>query len=246
MNININLEDFITNFINDSLGNPYSLLLSLLIFLFLFSLFVAIFSKKTRKTLVKFKILDKNESPGKLFLLLISILLIIKLIQAFVIQPFLVDGGSMLPNLKSGELLLIDKLNLDIDRLERGDVIVFRHIKNDQYNGKFFIKRLIGLPRDRVVVQNGVTTIYNEENPKGIILDESFVKYKDSSKDIDIELREDEYLAFGDNRAESYDSRSWGVIYKKDISGKAVFRLYPFKDIKTNPGEIEMNFIKRN
>lgn len=246
MNININLEDLIHNFINDSLGNPYSLLLSVIIFIFLFSLFIAIFSKKTRKNLIKLKILEKNESPGKLLVLLLFILLIIKLIQSFVIQPFLVDGGSMLPNLKSGELLLIDKLNFDIEKLKRGDVIVFRHIKNDRFDGKFFIKRLIGLPGDRVVVENAITTIYNKENPNGIILDESFVKYKDNSKNIDIKLKEEEYLAFGDNRAESYDSRSWGVIYKKDISGKAVFRLYPFKDITNNPGEIEINFINKN
>jgi len=208
-------------------------------------LFVAIFSKKAKHNLVKWKILEKDESPGKLLLLIVSILLIIKLLQAFVIQPFLVDGGSMLPNLQSGELLLIDKLNFDVDNLKRGDVIVFRHVKNDQYNGKFFIKRLIGLPGDRVVVENGITTIYNSEHPNGMILDESFVKYKDPIKNLDVTLGPDEYITFGDNRAESYDSRSWGVVYKKDISGKAVFRLFPFNEITSNPGKIDVNFIDK-
>lgn len=151
----------------------------------------------------------------------------------------------MLPNLRSGELLLIDKLNFDVNNLKRGDVIVFRHVKNDQYDGKFFIKRLIGLPGDRVLVENGITTIYNKENPNGIILDESFIKYKDAIKNLDITLKQDEYVAFGDNRSESYDSRSWGVIYKKDISGKAVFRIYPFNEISTSPGEVSINFIRK-
>lgn len=189
--------------------------------------------------------MEKNESPGKLLILLVSILIIIKLIHGFVIQPFLVDGGSMLPNLKSGELLLIDKITFDINNLKRGDVIVFRHSKNDQYNGKFFIKRLMGLPGDKIIIENGVTTFYNSQNPNGMILDESFVRFKDNVKNINIELGEDEYLVLGDNRAESYDSRSWGVVYKKDISGKAVFRLFPFKEIGGNPGEVAINFISK-
>lgn len=239
------ITPLIKNFITDSTSNPYGLLLTTLVLIFMLMLFVATFSKSTRRNLTKWKILEKDESPGKLLVLIVSILIIIKLIQAFIIQPFLVDGGSMLPNLESGELLLIDKLNFDVNNLKRGDVVVFRHVKPDQYNGKFFIKRLIGLPGDRVIVENGVTTIYNKDNPQGMILDESFIKYKDPIKDLDITLGHDEYVAFGDNRTESYDSRSWGVIYKKDISGKAVFRIFPFDKITTNPGEITVNFIKR-
>jgi signal peptidase I len=238
--------DIVNNFLKDSIGNPYGLLLSIIILFFIVSLFFAIFFKSVRKNLVSWKILEKDESPGKLLLLIVGILVVIKSIQAFVIQPFLVDGGSMLPTLKSGELLLIDKLSFDIDLLERGDVIIFRHVKNDQYNGEFFIKRLIGLPHDRVVVESGITTIYNKENPNGEVLDEKFIKYPDFIKNIDITLGEDEYLAFGDNRAESYDSRSWGVIYKKDIAGKAVFRLYPFSKIGSNPGKVDINFTKIN
>ncbi|MEA4910569.1 hypothetical protein SDC9_07946 [bioreactor metagenome] len=240
-----NFNDLINNFINDLLGNPYSLLLSIIIFIFLLLLLIATFSKSTRKALVKLKLLEKDESPGKLLALLVSILIIIKLIQGFVIQPFLVDGGSMLPNLKSGELLLIDKITFDIDNLKRGDVIVFRHSKNDQYNGKFFIKRLIGLPGDKIVIENGVTIIYDTKNPNGVILDESFVRFKDNVKNINIILQDGEYLVLGDNRAESYDSRSWGVVYKKDISGKAVFRLFPFDQISSNPGEVAINFINK-
>ncbi len=241
--MNINLSELINNFIGDTVSNPYSLLLTLLMIIFMLMLFIATFSTSTRHNLIKWKILEKEESPGKLLLLIIIILIIIKLIQAFVMQPFLVDGGSMLPNLKSGELLIIDKLNFDKDNLQRGDVIVFRHVKNDRFDGKFFIKRLIGLPGDKVIVENGVTTIYNNENPNGMTLDESFIKSVDMSKNINISLKEDQYLAFGDNRRESYDSRTWGVIYKKDISGKAVFRIFPFNKIKANPGAVDINFI---
>ncbi|MEN9338609.1 MAG: hypothetical protein RI945_334 [Candidatus Parcubacteria bacterium] len=242
--MNSSFIEMLKNFVNDSISNPYGLLLSILILLFMLSLFVAIFSKKVKRNLISWKILEKDESPGKLLLFIVTILVVVKCVQAFIVQPFLVDGGSMLPNLKSGELLLIDKLNFDVSNLERGDVIVFRHVKNDQYNGKFFIKRLIGIPGDTVVVENGFTTIYNKENPKGMILNENFIKYTDLVKNINITLGENEYLAFGDNRAESYDSRTWGIIYKKDISGKAVFRLFPFSKIGSDPGKVEINFIK--
>lgn len=238
-------SEIITNSIKDTLGSPYSLFLTILVCLFIIILFISIFSKALRNSLVKYKILEPQESPSKLLFLIISILLLVRLFQAYVLQPFLVDGGSMLPTLQSGELLLIDKLSFDIDNLKRGDVIVFRHIKPDRYNGKFFIKRLIALPGDKVVVQNGITTIYNQANPNGEILDESFIKYKDNVTNFNLTLGPNEYVAFGDNRAESYDSRSWGVIDKKDISGKAVFRLYPFNKIATDPGEVGINFIKR-
>lgn len=240
-----NISSFFNNLLNDYTGNPYGLLLTIVILIFMILLFIASFSKSLHRKLIKWRMLEKKESPSKLLFLIVSILIIIKLIQSFIIQPFLVDGGSMLPNLRSGELLLIDKLNFDVNNLKRGDVIVFRHVKNDQYDGKFFIKRLIGLPGDRVLVENGITTIYNKENPNGIILDESFIKYKDAIKNLDITLKQDEYVAFGDNRSESYDSRSWGVIYKKDISGKAVFRIYPFNEISTSPGEVSINFIRK-
>jgi signal peptidase I len=236
--------DIFQNLIRDSLGNPYGLLLSIIILFFIISLFTAIFSRSVRRNLINWNILEKEESPGKLLALIIAILVIVKLIQGFVIQPFLVDGGSMLPTLESGELLIIDKLSFDVDKLKTGDVIVFRHKKNDEYDGEFFIKRLIGVPGDRIIVKNGITTIYNEEDPSGKILDEKFIKFKDFGKDLDVVLREDEYIAFGDNRAESFDSRSWGVIYKKDIAGKAVFRLFPFRKIGTNPGVVEIDFIK--
>ncbi len=202
------LLNSINNLFQDTTSSIYSLLLTAVVFFFLLILFISIFSKKTKKTLIRYKILEDKESPAKLFLLIISIIVIVKLIQSYIIQPFLVDGGSMLPTLQTGELLIIDKLGFDINNLHRGDVIVFRHVKPDKYNGKFFIKRLIGLPGDTVVVQNGITTIYNKDNPNGMILDESFVKYKDNVNDFRITLGEDEYVAFGDNRAESYDSRS--------------------------------------
>jgi len=236
--------DIFQNFIKDSIGNPYGLLLSIIILFFIISLFIAIFSKSVRKNLTTWNILEKDESPATLLILIVTILVIVKIIQGFIIQPFLVDGGSMLPTLESGELLIIDKLSFDVNKLKCGDVIVFRHVKDDEYNGQFFIKRLIGVPGDRVVVHNGITTIYNQENPNGEILNEAFVKYPDITKDLDITLGQDEYIAFGDNRAESYDSRSWGVIYKKDIAGKAVFRLFPFTKIENNPGTVTIDFTK--
>ena len=237
-------SDTLQNFIRDSVGNPYGLLLSIIILFFIISLFTAIFSKSARRNLVNWNILEKEESPAKLLTLIITILVIVKIVQGFIVQPFLVDGGSMLPTMESGELLIIDKLAFDINKLKTGDVIVFRHVKDDEYDGQFFIKRLIGVPGDRIIVSNGITTIYNQENPNGEVLNESFVRYPDFTKELDITLGQNEYVAFGDNRAESYDSRSWGIIYKKDIAGKAVFRLFPFTKIGSAPGAVAIDFTK--
>jgi len=220
--------------ITDSISNPYSLLILILLSILIILLIMAIFSNTMKRNLVQWKILEPHESPSAFLSLIIIILIIIKIIQAFIIQPFLVDGESMLPVLESGELLIINKISDSVDNLQRGDVIVFRHVKEDQFNGKFFIKRLIALPGEKVIVENGVTKIFNEENLDGKILDENFIKYLDIKSNAYINLGPEEYFVMGDNRNESYDSRTWGVVYKKNISGKAILRLLPLSKITTD------------
>jgi len=228
------IKDSILQNITDSLSNPYSLLILILLSLLIISLIIAVFSNTMKRNLVRWKILEPHESPAAFLSLIVIILIIIKIIQAFLIQPFLVDGESMLPFLKSGELLIINKMSDSVDHLQRGDVVVFRHVKADQFSGKFFIKRLIALPGERVIVENGVTRIFNEENLDGKILDENFIKYIDSKTNANIVLGTEEYFVMGDNRNASYDSRKWGVVHKKNISGKAVLRLLPLSKITTD------------
>lgn len=162
-----------------------------------------------------------------------------KLIQGFIIQPFIVDGGSMLPTYHNGEFLLVDKFSYLIGEPRRGDVVIFKLYENSNnpYQGKHLIKRVLGLPNERIKVENGVTTIYNKANPNGFIIDEPFVEYKDTHKNIDITLDANHYIMMGDNRAQSYDSRDWGPLDSKDIKGQVLFRVYPFSSASYEPGQ---------
>lgn len=154
-------------------------------------------------------------------------------IKYFIAQPFLVDGLSMSPNFETGNYLIVDRLSYHLHEPERLDVVVFQFPKDPT---RYFIKRIIGLPGERVVVRNNVTTIYNTEHPEGFVVKEPFVVLHSTLDATDVTLGSDEYFVMGDNRRESYDSRSWGPLNKSFISGRAFLRLYPFTQVQYMPG----------
>lgn len=218
--------------------NPVSITIFGILSLVVISLAIAIVSPKTRDALVRIKLLEEDEAPSSLLTWIIGIIIIVKLVQAFLIQPFIVDGASMLPTYHNQEFLLVDKLSYSIHTPHRGDIMIFKLYENtnNPYEGKHLIKRVIGLPGERVVVHNSITTIYNKENPNGFILPEPFVTYKDPTKDTDTTLGDHHYFVMGDNRAQSYDSRDWGELDDANIKGQVLFRLYPFKTASYEPG----------
>jgi len=172
---------------------------------------------------------------GKFFWELIKVFLIsmaiIIPIRYFLVQPFFVRGASMEPNFEDGEYLVIDQLSYRIRSPERGEVIVFRF---PQRPSQFFIKRIIGLPGESVTVQDGRVVIRNNKHPNGVVLDE--VKYLSASirtgGDVTLDLSKTEYFVLGDNRAASSDSRSWGVLPKEEIIGRAWIRAFPFNSLE--------------
>ncbi len=195
------------------------------------ALFIAIFKKNVRDYLIKIRILENDEKPQTFLVWLISVMLIVRTIQVFLVQPFIVDGGSMLPTLETNNMLLIDKVDYKFDAPERGDVIVFKFkMEGNELDGKYFIKRLIAFPGERVIVSGNATTIYGKDGKK-TVLNESYVEESRSSyndyKYSDYTLKDDEYYVMGDNRAGSYDSRSWGPIHYSQISGRALVRIFP-------------------
>lgn len=225
--------------LSDMLQNPVSMTIFGLLFLLIIALLFAIVYPSWRYALVKMKLLEEDEAPASLLIWIIGIIIVVKLIQAFLIQPFIVDGGSMLPTYHNQEFLLVDKLSYKISEPKRGDVIIFRLYENQKnpYQGKYLIKRVIGKPGERVSVVNGVTTIYNKENPQGFVIEEPFVSYKETSKDVDLLLDEDHYFVMGDNRSQSYDSRDWGPLDASQIKGQVLFRVYPFGSAAYEPGQ---------
>lgn len=172
-------------------------------------------------------------------------LVIIVPIRVFLFQPFFVQGASMESNFKDGDYLIINEfgyketsLNVSgvhlftvgsFKDLKRGDVVVFRYPKNPQ---QFFIKRVIGLPGEKVKVENGKVFISNAQNPAGFVLDESAYLPSNitTSGAVSVSLGDEEYFVLGDNRQFSHDSRSWGSLPKRDVIGKVLFRAWPFSN----------------
>jgi signal peptidase I len=233
----------ITNILLSSLSdvsqNPVSITIFAVLGIFILALILASLFPSWRDGLIRIKLLEEDEKPSSLLFWIIGIIIIVKLIQAFLIQPFIVDGGSMLPTYHNGEFLLVDKLSYLIHTPHRGDVMIFKLYENNNnpYEGKHLIKRVIGLPGERVKVVGGVTTIYNKANPNGFVIDEPFVSYKDIHKNVDVTLDSTHYFMMGDNRAQSYDSRDWGPLNSKDIKGQVLFRVYPFAAASYEPGQ---------
>lgn len=169
--------------------------------------------------------------------------LIVLFLHSFVFQAFYVSGSSMNPDFQDGDYLIIDKVGFTLSNikstigldtsldLKRGDVLVFRYPNNPS---TFFIKRLIGLPGDRVVVRDGRVTIYNNEHPEGLVLSEPYIDPSAVTQgDIDEVVEKNKYFVMGDNREPngSFDSREWGQLPREDIVGVATARLLPINEL---------------
>lgn len=143
----------------------------------------------------------------------VLIVVVIVVIRIFIATPVKVDGDSMYNTLNDNDIVLLSKLS----SIDRFDIIVLK--END--NNATIIKRVIGMPGDKVKIRNNKIYINNK-----IIEDE--YAYGETSDYDEITLGDDEYFVLGDNRLISKDSRYFGAIKKSYIKGKAVFRLFPF------------------
>ena len=160
-------------------------------------------------------------------ILLISLAIILP-VRYFLIQPFYVKGASMEPNFHNREYLIVNEIGYRFDDPKRGDVIVFRYPLDKK---QYFIKRVIGLPNERIVIDNNSIIVYNQNlGDDGIKLEEGYLDTdRKTVGDIDITLNSDEYFVLGDNRNHSLDSRIFGVLPEDLIIGKAWFRGWPFE-----------------
>jgi signal peptidase I len=159
------------------------------------------------------------------FLELFIFFLFIIPIRLFVFEPFFVQGKSMEPNYFSFDYLIVDKISYLFIEPRRGDVIVFKPPFNDKV---YYIKRIIGLPGEKVVIENSKIIIYNKDHPNGFELKEDYLQGHYTSGFKEITLGKDEYFVLGDNREISSDSRSWGPVKRERIVGRVFFH-FSFK-----------------
>lgn len=180
---------------------------------------------------------------SSLFVFLVVPVAIALLLTAFIIQSYQVDGESMETTLQHRDRLLVEKLPRTWARItgnnyipDRGDIVVFNQSGlPDSFYQKQLIKRVIGLPGERVVVKNGFITVYNSEYKQGFNPDTTG-KYKISAPttigDIDVSLDSEEIFVCGDNRSNSEDSRYFGPVNSDNIVGKLVVRLLPINKVQ--------------
>ncbi len=147
------------------------------------------------------------------------------LLVTFVAQRTDVNGSSMYPTLEDGDQLIADKLSYRFRDPKRFDIVIFPY----QYaENTYFIKRIIGLPGERVRIDEQGTIYINGE-----VLEEDYGYETIENPGLaaeEIQLGDDEYFVLGDNRNVSEDSRypDVGNIKRSDLIGRAFVRIYPF------------------
>ncbi|KKS70432.1 MAG: putative signal peptidase I-2 [Candidatus Magasanikbacteria bacterium GW2011_GWE2_42_7] len=154
---------------------------------------------------------------GLFFLELVKIVVLaaltIVVVRYFLFKPFYVKGESMAPTFYENEYLIVDELSYRLRDPKRGEVVVFRSPTSPE---DFYLKRVIGLPGERVRVENGNVTICQVECT---VLSESYLNGIKTDGDVAFTLGDDQYLVLGDNRGASYDSRRFGPISKESMQG---------------------------
>jgi signal peptidase I len=138
----------------------------------------------------------------------------------FLYQPVKVEGTSMLPGLEDQERIFINKFVYRWEPISRGDIIVFRYPRDPS---KSYIKRVIGAPGDRVVIDRGRVYV------NGYLQHEWYVplRFKDDRSFPEIVVPPDSFFVMGDHRSMSQDSREFGPVERDNVLGKAVLVYWP-------------------
>lgn len=168
------------------------------------------------------------------------------LMNAFIFRSFNVSGSSMSPTMETNDRLIVNRIPVTIAQVqgkkyvpERGQVIVFENPRYSVgFEDKYIVKRVIGLPGERVTLENGIYTVYNAEHPEGFNPDDTFSDEPASptSGEVNKVVPEGELFVSGDNRVgnHSYDSRSGlGTIPLYDVVGPVSARIFPFNEIRS-------------
>jgi signal peptidase I len=161
---------------------------------------------------------------------LLLALILALIVILFLYQPVKVEGTSMMPTLVDQERIFINKFvyRLGLGEIERGDTVVFWFHGDPS---KSYIKRVIGLPGDRVEIRNGTVSV------NGKSLWEPYVPlgFRDRANYAPVVVPPDHFYVLGDHRTSSNDSRNWGPVPRSFIYGKAVFVYWPLERLGLLP-----------
>ncbi len=154
-------------------------------------------------------------------------------IYLFLMQPHEIKGDSMKPNFQDKEYILTDKISYRLHAPIRGDVVIFKAPVNPDVD---YIKRVIGIPGDKVKVQNGTPFVNGEKLKEDYLVDQTFL-FPGSfmAEGVEIIVPEGKIFVMGDNRSHSSDSRQFGPININSVVGRAFLRYWPINSIGVIP-----------
>ena len=155
-----------------------------------------------------------------LIILVVSFVLVFGFVRPFVVEAFWIPSASMVPTLKYGDRVLVNKFIYRFTEPDRGDVIVFKSVQGDDQD---LIKRVVGVPGDEITVRGGRLFVNGEPQREPYVNK----KYPDRSFYAPTTVPKDHVFAMGDNRANSQDSRVFGPVPKENIEGEAFLRFWP-------------------
>lgn len=153
-------------------------------------------------------------------------------IRTFLLGPYKIPTGSMRPTFLEGDRIFVDKVSYRFHAPKRGDIIVFKYPLDKK---KDFVKRLVGLPGDKIQIESGKLIINGKELDDPPFSEHYYYNRPDwpyAKEGQIIEVPADQYFALGDNSAQSSDSRYWGFVPGKHLVGKAFFIWWPLNRVK--------------
>lgn len=145
-------------------------------------------------------------------------MLLVAVVHAFVLQISIVKGHSMEPSLHDGDRLVVDRIGAAIDDIARGDVVVMRYPRNPSVD---FVKRVVGLPGDRVALRCGQLWV------NGAMAPDVYTCIADLETTEEVEVPQGSLFVLGDNRPISCDSREFGLVHESLVRGKVRARFWP-------------------
>jgi signal peptidase I len=150
-------------------------------------------------------------------------------LRSAVVQAYYIPSGSMLPTLQIDDKLIVDKISYRFSNPVRGDIVVFNptaQLEKEKFKD-VFIKRVIGVPGDRIEVKTGKVYVNGKVLAEKYLGEAPSYNWSSTALTPDGVVPKDSYLVLGDNRNNSYDSHYWGFVPKAKIVGKAIVRFWP-------------------